>query len=275
MKPAAFSYERAAALAAAIGSLETLADGRVMAGGQSLGPMLNLRLAEPKTVIDISQLADLRGATLAGDRLEIGACVTHAEIEDGKIPDVTLGLMAFVARGIAYRAVRNRGTIGGSLAHADPAADWLTVMIALDAAVRLLGASGTREIKVADFVKGAMLTVIEEGEIITHVLVPRLSAGANWGHAKYAKKLGDFAQSMAVAVVDAPRRVGRIVLGQRSEPPSLLRAVSILLATEGCTPSLDALGTAIEADLKEAHVDAGDYTMHRAIITRAVRDLNA
>jgi carbon-monoxide dehydrogenase medium subunit len=102
-----------------------------MAGGQSLGPMLNLRLAQPKQVIDISRLSELRQAKIEGNVLAIGACVTHAQIEDGDMPDVTLGLMPFVARGIAYRAVRNRGTIGGSIAHADPAADWLTTTMAM------------------------------------------------------------------------------------------------------------------------------------------------
>ncbi len=105
--------------------------------------------------------------------LAIGACVTHAQIEDGEIADVTLGLMSFVARGIAYRAVRNRGTIGGSIAHADPAADWLTTTIALDASLRLSGPAGRREIKISDFVRGPLDTAIDESEIITHVLVPR------------------------------------------------------------------------------------------------------
>jgi carbon-monoxide dehydrogenase medium subunit len=250
-------------------------EGRVIAGGQSLGPMLNLRLADPKNLIDISQLSDLHGVKLEGDWLAIGACVTHAEIEDGKIPDVTLGLMSFVARGIAYRAVRNRGTIGGSLAHADPAADWLTTTIAIDAMVRLSGPSGLREIKVSDFVKGAMHTALGEGEILTHVLVPRFSPDARWGHAKYAKKLGDFAQSIAVAVVDARRDVSRVVLGRRSEPPALMRGVSALLAANGCDVAADALQSAIDADLRAAEVDVGDHTMHRAIVARAVRDLMA
>ena len=275
MKPAPFSYTRSDAVAGALAGLKSLEDGRVIAGGQSLGPMLNLRLAEPKHLVDISRLADLRGAELEDHQLAIGACVTHAEIEDGKIPDVTLGLMTFVARGIAYRAVRNRGTIGGSLAHADPAADWLTTTIAMDATVRLAGPAGTREVKVADFVIGAMDTALGEGEILTHVLVPRLSPAAHWGHAKYAKKLGDFAQSMAVAVVDAKRSVSRVVLGRRSEPPTLMKGVSALLAAKGDGVTIGALGSAIESDLRDARVDPGDHTMHRAIVARAVRDLTA
>lgn len=277
MKPAPLSYARAATLQDAISRLQSSAEeeGRLMAGGQSLGPMLNLRLAEPKRVIDISQLSELRQAKIEGDVLAIGACVTHARIEDGEIPDVTLGLMRFVAHGIAYRAVRNRGTIGGSIAHADPAADWLTTTMAMDAALRLQGTAGQREIKVADFIKGAMDTAIGEDEIITHILVPRLSPAARWGHAKYAKKLGDFAQSMAVAVVDPERTMARIVLGQRAEPPAMMHATSALLAEKGCEPPAAALAAAIEADLTRVRTDRGDGTMHGAILTRAVGDLMA
>ena len=276
MKPAEFSYTRPATLKEALGTLKLQADqGRVIAGGQSLGPMLNLRLAQPKHLVDISRLDGLRQAKMEGEVLAIGACMTHAEIEDGMIPDVTRGLMPLVARGIAYRAVRNRGTIGGSLAHADPAADWLTTTMALDATLRLLASDSQREVGVADFVRGAMDTAIVEGEIITHVLVPRLSTDARWGYAKYAKKPGDFAQSMAVAVVDPKRDLARVVLGRRAEPPTLLRGLSNLLATQGCEPSAAALRAVIESDLKDAHVDPSDQTMHRAIAERAVRDLAA
>jgi len=275
MKPAEFAYTRAVTLEDALGSFASSTMGRVIAGGQSLGPMLNLRLAEPRELIDVSRLAELRHARIEGDRLAIGACVTHAEIEDGKIADVTLGLMPYVASGIAYRAVRNRGTIGGSIAHADPAADWLTTTIALDASLQLSGAAGQREVRVSDFVRGALDTAIGEGEIITYVLVPRLSSDACWGHAKYAKKLGDFAQSMAVAVVDPARGVARVVLGQRAEPPRLMRNTSELLAAQGCVPLLPDLDAAIEADLTHAQIDAGDWSMHCAILARAAQDLSA
>jgi aerobic carbon-monoxide dehydrogenase medium subunit len=276
MKPAPFTYQRATTLADAIAGLRAFGDhDRLIAGGQSLGPMLNLRLAQPKQILDISRLDDLRGAEVESDVLAIGACVTHAQIEDGKISDVTRGLMPHVARGIAYRAVRNRGTIGGSLAHADPAADWLTTMIALDASLRLASSEGRRETKVSDFVKGAMDTAIRESELITHVLVPRLSLDAHWGHAKYAKKSGDFAESMAVVVVDPTRQLARVVLGRRAEPPALMRNVSALLALEGCEPAPEPLHTAIEADLKIARADRGDAVMHAAIVRRAVRDLVA
>lgn len=273
MKPAPLSYARATAVDGALSSLRSLPDGRVISGGQSLGPMLNLRLAQPENLVDISRVTDLRGATAEDGRLVIGACVTHAEIEDGTIPDVTRGLMPLVAHGIAYRAVRNRGTIGGSLAHSDPAADWVTTMIAVDASVRLEQRSGARELKVAAFIKAPLQTALEEGEILTHILVPCFSAETRWGRAKYAKKLGDFAQSMAVVVGDATRGAARAVLGRRADVPTLLNSVSALLSSEGHAVNAQALESAIDADLMGIQVDAADFTLHRAIISRAVRDL--
>ena len=124
----------------------------------------------------------------------------------------------------------------------------------------------------SDFVRGALDTAIDEGEIITYVLVPRLSADARWGHAKYAKKLGDFAQSMAVAVVDRRRRLARVVLGQRAASSEAdAQHVPNSWRRSGCEPPTEARGAAIEADLTEAQIDAGDWTMHRAILDGAVR----
>jgi carbon-monoxide dehydrogenase medium subunit len=126
MKPAPFDYARPSSLADAIALLASdELSLKLLAGGQSLGPMLNLRLVQPDLLVDITAVPELRRAEADGDGVLIGACVTHADIEDGRVPDPTEGVLPAVARGIAYRAVRNRGTIGGSLAHADPAADWI------------------------------------------------------------------------------------------------------------------------------------------------------
>src|SRR5882757_7536040 len=153
MKAAAFAYERPVDLNAAL-ALMANADGmtKIIAGGQSLGPMLNLRLVEPDLIVDISGLSELKQAERSGDELVIGACITHGDIEDGRIPDVTGGAMQRVAGAIAYRAVRNRGTIGGSLSHADPAADWVSALSALGATVRLRSVAGVRDLAVQEFV---------------------------------------------------------------------------------------------------------------------------
>src|SRR5450755_4319843 len=176
MKAAAFAYERPADLNAALALLAD-ADGvtKIIAGGQSLGPMLNLRLVEPDLIVDISGLSELKQAERRDDELVIGACITHGDIEDGRIPDVTRGAMQRVAGAIAYRAVRNRGTIGGSLSHADPAADWLSALSALGATVTLRGLAGVRHVAVAEFVTGALESAMQSGEIVVAVQVPMMA----------------------------------------------------------------------------------------------------
>src|SRR6202795_4508991 len=145
MKAAAFAYDRPSDLSKALAlTARTNRSSKIIAGGQSLGPMLNLRLVQPDLIIDIAGLGELRQAERRDDELVIGACITHGDIEDGRIPDVTRGAMQRVAAAIAYRAVRNRGTIGGSLSHADPAADWISTTAALGATLVSQGADGSR-----------------------------------------------------------------------------------------------------------------------------------
>ncbi|MGH6814515.1 MAG: FAD binding domain-containing protein, partial [Hyphomicrobiaceae bacterium] len=133
MKPAAFDYARPATVEEAVAMLAATPGAKVLAGGQTLGPMLNLRLVQPAVLIDIARIAELADVEEDAGSVTLGATVTHAAIEDRRVKDPTGGFLAEVARGIAYRAVRTRGTVGGSLAHADPAADWLSCLTALGA----------------------------------------------------------------------------------------------------------------------------------------------
>ena len=129
MKAATYDYAKPLACDEAIALISpTDGMGKFVAGSQSLGPMMNLRLAQPEMLVDLRDIAALRACRIEGDNVTLGACITHSEIEDGKVDTGTRGLMEYVARGIAYRAVRNRGTLGGSLAHADPAADWINTI---------------------------------------------------------------------------------------------------------------------------------------------------
>ncbi|WP_018389520.1 xanthine dehydrogenase family protein subunit M [Ancylobacter sp. FA202] len=212
MKAARFDYLRPDDLA---GATVALAEGRArpMAGGQSLGPMLNLRLARPGRVVDVSHLPELRRVEARPDGILYGAALTHAEFEDGAVPDPTPGFLARVAHGIAYRAVRNRGTIGGSLAHADPAADWPTALAALGARVHLAGPAETRELAVDEFILGAFETALAPGEIITGVFVPRRSAQARFGYRKSCRKVGEFAEAMCAVLVDRESDVQRLAIG--------------------------------------------------------------
>ncbi len=223
MKPAPFDYEAPSSLGAAI---ELLArhDGaaKVIAGGQSLGPMLNLRLAQPALLVGVRQLPELRAVQESADAVSIGACVTHAEIEDGRVPDPTRGLLPFVARRIAYRAVRNRGTIGGSLAHADPAADWVSTLVLAGASVRVHGPRGAREIAVAELMLGAFETRIAADEILVSVTIQRLSARARWSYYKICRKTGEFADAIGGVLVDPDRNVARAVIGATAGAPLVL-----------------------------------------------------
>src|SRR5690606_8906257 len=145
MKPAAFELVRASSVAEAIRCLSA-SEGmaRVMAGGQSLMPMLNLRLAAAAQIIDLSKIEELNTVEVDGELATYGARITHAQFEDGDVLDVTRGLMRKVASGIAYRAVRNRGTLAGSIALCDPSADWVSTMLALDAQVEIVNSERTR-----------------------------------------------------------------------------------------------------------------------------------
>lgn len=220
MKPAPFEHARPASLAEAVALLATAPDrARVLAGGQSLGPMLNLRLAQPGLLVQVNRLPELVGAAEDKDSVTIGAGVTHTAIADGRVPDIGGNVLARVAEKIAYRAVRNRGTIGGSLCHADPAADWVAVLTALGADAVLDGPGGTRRIPVADFITGAFRTALRPGEILRAVRVPRLD-GAGWGYVKTCRKPGDFAHAMAAVRLGRSSR--RAVIGALGGKPLLL-----------------------------------------------------
>jgi aerobic carbon-monoxide dehydrogenase medium subunit len=223
MKAAAFAYERPSDLEAAL-SLIAKTNGitKIIAGGQSLGPMLNLRLVEPDLIVDITGLSELKQAERSGDELVIGACITHGDIEDGRVPDVTRGAMQRVAGAIAYRAVRNRGTIGGSLSHADPAADWVSALSALRATVMLRSVAGVRDLAVEEFVTGALESALQPGEIVEAVRVPVMTPSARWGYVKACRKPGEFAHAIAAVMIDPESATARVVVGALNAAPIVL-----------------------------------------------------
>ena len=157
--------------------------------------MLNLRAATPELLIDIARLTELKRIESDREAIMIGAGVRHADFEDGRVPDVLDGLLARVARGIAYRAVRNRGTIGGSLAHADPAADWPSIMIALGATIHVRSAKGARTIAAADLVTGALTTSLAPDELIEAIRIPRYDRAARAGYPQDLPQTGRFCRS--------------------------------------------------------------------------------
>jgi aerobic carbon-monoxide dehydrogenase medium subunit len=279
MKPVGFAYARPGSLDEA---LRLLADnagrGRLLAGGQSLGPMLNLRLATPELVIDIGRLRELQRFETTDGALVIGAGVCHADIEDGRVPDLASGLLRRVAAGIAYRAVRNRGTVGGSLAHADPAADWPPVMIALGAELSIASARGRRRIAAADFATGVLATVLQPDEMIEAIRIPRAASELRWGHYKIAAKPGDFAESLAVVAIQKNGTGVRAVLAGHSQSPIMLPETARAIAGVRAWSSDQhaAIAKALDSDLARQGVSSGlspeDRAIHLASVSRAARE---
>jgi carbon-monoxide dehydrogenase medium subunit len=227
MKAARFDYLRPHSLAQALDALAPVEHAsRLIAGSQSLGPMLNLRLVRPERLIDISALPELRTIATQDGWLRIGAGITHAEIEDGRFEPFQDHPWRRVAGTIAYRSVRNRGTVGGSLAHADPAADWMLAAWAADAQIELARASGTRQVPVRDFMQAAYTTALEADEMVVAVHVPVSLSRASWGYYKVCRKVGDFAETSCAVVIDDARGVCRIAVGALDGPPILLEGLA-------------------------------------------------
>lgn len=228
MKPAPFAYHRATSIEDAIAQLsddETVA--RPLAGGQSLVPMLNLRLAPVQKLVDLGRIEALRRVDEQTGRIAYGALLPHADFEDGRVPDGSNGLMRFIGGQIAYRAVRTRGTIGGALALADPAADWLTTVIALEGEVVLVGPRGRRSLAAADFVTGPYMTALDQAELLESIVIPRRPRTERWGHYKVTRKTGEYADSMAIALFDADSRKARLVIGAVDGAPIVLAKTAL------------------------------------------------
>jgi aerobic carbon-monoxide dehydrogenase medium subunit len=224
MKPAPFDYVRPGNLTEA-SALLLAGDGnaKLVAGGQSLGPMLNLRLVQPSMLIDIAGLPELSEVTEDGTGLRIGASVTAANIEDGRLPLAGAPMLQNIASGIAYRAVRNRGTIGGSVCHADPAADWVSTLAALSATCEICDAQGTlRRVPVQNFVTAAFENVLSPGEILRAVLIPRMPAGTRFAHHKVSRKFGKFAIASGTVFYNPEQQVLKAVIGATHGRPIVI-----------------------------------------------------
>lgn len=271
MKPVNFAYERPKQVADAVSLLaDESVHSKVMAGGQSLGPMLNMRLVQPDVIIDITALAELKRVDKQKDHLVVGACVTHADIEDGRVPDVTNGAMRGVASGIAYRAVRNRGTIGGSLTNADPSADWVSALAALGAEAIVRGANGAQAMAVESYVTGALETALGPGELLEAIRVPILSSSAQWGYYKVCRKTGEYAHAIGAVLLDRSRNVFRAVIGATERKPLVLSDARALFG--GTYNLTDFDQNAADAMLQSLGMtDTLDRQIHTVALSRAVR----
>lgn len=262
MKPVAFQYTRPANLASAIETLCAEPGVKPIAGGQSLGPMLNLRLARPGALLDVSRLPELLSTGETAQSVTLGACVTHAAIEDGRTPEPAAGFIRHVAGGIAYRVIRNKGTLGGSLAHADPAADWLTALTAAGATLTIAcrrAANGAprsifdrlrrqagegppaialRKIDIRDFVVGAYTTALQADELLIGVEILKASSSVRWGYDKFCRKVGELADAIGAVMIDPERRYARVVAGSVGGAPLLLEKAALRIAATASAPPL-------------------------------------
>ena len=262
MKPVAFDWQRATDLPQA---LRARADGALcIAGGQSLGPMLNLRLVQPQSLLEVRQLAAMRATNLLQGRLRIGAAVTHAEIEDGVLPDTTQGMLRYVARNIAYRAIRNRGTLGGSLAHCDPAADWVNALTALGAQVILQNAKQERRLSMPDFVRGPFHTALQSDEMLLAVELPAFTTALRWGYYKICAKVGEFADAIGVVVSDPGLGWHCVLSGAIEARPLLVQGVTDLLQQP--LPAAELVRLRLGQALQEQLPNAEAVFVHRHVV---------
>jgi len=251
MIPGPFAYHRPTSVKEALGLLGSLGeDARAIAGGHSLIPMMKLRLAQPKHLIDLRKVPGLSGIKQDGNMLAIGAMTTHWDVESSALVKSKLAVLSEVAALIGDPAVRNRGTVGGSVAHADPAADYPAAMIALGAEMVCEGAKGRRTVKVDDWFKGLMATAVGEDEILVEVRVPVLAAKSGAAYMKFPHPASRFAVVGVAAAVtlDGNGACSKASIGITGAGTKAVRAKGV---EAGCTGKrLDA--AAIEAAAQKA-----------------------
>jgi aerobic carbon-monoxide dehydrogenase medium subunit len=237
MYPAAFDYHAPASVQEALGLLGKLPDAKILAGGHSLVPMMKLRLAQPKNLIDLRKVSGLSGIREDRGALAIGAMTTHWEVESSSLVKAKCAVLSETAALIGDPAVRNKGTVGGSLAHADPAADYPAAVIALGAEFVCEGTKGRRTVKVDDWFQGLMSTALREDELLVEVRVPIPAAGTGAAYMKFPHPASRFAVAGVAAVVslDAKGACTKAGIGVTGAGTKAVRAKGVEAALTGKT----------------------------------------
>jgi carbon-monoxide dehydrogenase medium subunit len=248
MKPPPFSYHDPATLDQAVELLATLDNAKALAGGQSLMPMLNMRFVLPDHVIDLNGVAELAGVRIADGRIDIGAMTRQRDIEFSAEVAQACPILIEALHHVGHRQTRNRGTIGGSICHLDPAAELPTVACALDATIEAIGPNGRREIAFADFPIGYMTPSLELNEIVTRVSFPLWPREAGHSFQEFARRHGDFAivSAAAMLLVDASGRIARAALALGGVAATPLRMRDAEAALIGQTASTESFRAAAE-----------------------------
>ena len=262
MIPAPFDYVAAESAAQAADPLHSFGDdAKLLAGGHSLLPMMKLRLASPSVLIDIGRLAELTGIRAEGDELVIGAVTPHAALATSDLARADAPLLVHSASLVGDPQIRHRGTIGGSLAHADPAADLPMALLALGGSVDVLGRAGTRNVAAEDFFTGFFETALAPDELITSVRVPR-RPGEAWGYQKFVRRANDW------AIVGAAAIDGRIALANMGSTPLRARAAEQAMADGASVAEAAELAAEGTEPSEDVHADR-DYRRHLArVLTR-------
>ena len=268
MKPTPFRYARPATAAEAVALLASSpGEAKLLAGGQSLVPLLNMRLVRPAVLVDLNGARELERIDAAPrGGLVLGALVRHADLATSPLVRERAPLLAEAARHVGHAAIRNRGTLGGSLAHADPAAELPAALLALDATLGLLGPRGMRRVAVADFFRGLLATALADDELLAEVTVPATPPG--WGFGEIARRPGDFALAGVAASLDAGGHARVVGFGVADRPVRLIAAEALAAATPLDEAMPARAGQAAAADCDPGHdVHASaEYRRHLATV---------
>jgi aerobic carbon-monoxide dehydrogenase medium subunit len=272
VKPPAFTYHRPRSLDEALDTLARLgADGKVLAGGQSLVPLMSMRLAAPAHLVDINHVRDLGRIEVDSDGVRLGALARHSDVErHGEAYDA-VPLLRQALQQVAHPTIRNRGTTVGSLVHGDPAAEAPAVLCLLDGSVTLQHAEGSREVPAAEFFTGPLATDVRPGELATSALFPRPSAGSGTAFVELARRHGDYAMCGVAAVVTRAAPSARVALISVGAGPVV---VDVTEAFDGEMLDEDRARSLVDAAIEpEDDIHAsGDYRRHLAhvLVRRAV-----
>jgi len=265
MIPAPFDYLRPATLDEALAALASREDAKVLGGGHSLIPAMKLRLAQPRALIDVSRITDLRYIRVQNGRVALGAMTTHHEIESSALLRERCPLLTELAPHIGDVQVRNKGTIGGSVVHADPAADWPAAILALDAELEIAGPNGRRTVQAADFFVDLMQTAVKSNEILYEIRVPATTKSV--AYVKFAQKASGFAIAGVAVVVDKARKTVAVgVTGIAGKP---YRAAAVEQALRGQSLTRELIGIAATkvsdgvAALNDIHASS-EFRLHLA-----------
>ena len=266
MIPAAFDYIRADSIEGLLAALTEHADeAKILAGGMSLLPLMKFRLAVPSVLVDAGRLDDLRYVRDGGDHIAVGALTRHRDLETDSLLAAECGVLRAVAAEVGDNQVRHRGTIGGSVAHADPASDLPAVLLALDADFVIRGAAGERVVAAADFFTGYFETVIGADELLTEVRVPKTGSN-NFSYQKFNRRAQDWAIVGSVALkANGTTRVGLVNMGATP-----LRARGVEAALAGGASVADAAAVADDGTEPSSDINATpEYRSHLArVLTR-------